>query len=291
VAKTDRAFRALSRQEPEIIAALLRAVKPGLISPRTTLVPDDVAPTHVDALPPELDADWVVRVNQDEVLHVECQGYRDVSFSERALWYHLGLALRYRNSRRVRTAALWLVPLAESQREEIVQVHDISVRMTMIDLTRVSAARLLEDDRTACFAAGADAGNWTNALLCQKIAAILVQRRASWAERHMAVVAAAMRKRYDAMVSAMEQANLEPVIIEDLVRIGEDIGFDRGVDKERRDTYARLFKHRLGRALTPEEITSLEQRCAHLRVERLDDVLFNLNKDALAAWLADPSAK
>ena len=40
----------------------------------------------------------------------------------------------------------------------------------------------------------------------------------------MAVVAAAMRGRYESMVKAMEQANLEPVIIEDLVKFGEDRG-------------------------------------------------------------------
>lgn len=31
------------------------------------------------------------------------------------------------------------------------------------------------------------------------------------------------------MVTAMEQANLEPVVIEDLVKLGEDRGFDRGL--------------------------------------------------------------
>jgi predicted transposase YdaD len=44
----------------------------------------------------------------------------------------------------------------------------------------------------------------------------------------MAVVAAAMRGRYESMVTAMEQASLEPVIIEDLVKFGEDRGYERG---------------------------------------------------------------
>jgi len=35
------------------------------------------------------------------------------------------------------------------------------------------------------------------------------------------------------MVTAMEQANLEPVIIEDLVKFGEDRGYERGREEER----------------------------------------------------------
>jgi hypothetical protein len=49
------------------------------------LVPDDLAPTHLDALPPELDADWAARVASDLLIHTECQGYRDHAFGERVL--------------------------------------------------------------------------------------------------------------------------------------------------------------------------------------------------------------
>ena len=45
----------------------------------------------------------------------------------------------------------------------------------------------------------------------------------------MAVVAAAMRGRYKSMLRAMEQANLEPVVIEDLVKLGEDLGKKKGL--------------------------------------------------------------
>jgi hypothetical protein len=102
----------------------------------------------------------------------------------------------------------------------------------------------------------------------------------------MAVVAAAMRKRYDAMVSAMEQANLEPVIIEDLVKFGEDRGFDRGVDR----SFERQFTRRLGRPLTTTERETLERRRVALGVERLDDVVLTFGSEALAVWLANPSA-
>ncbi len=45
----------------------------------------------------------------------------------------------------------------------------------------------------------------------------------------MAVIAAAMQGRYDPMVRAMEEQGIEPVIIEDLVKFGEDRGEARGL--------------------------------------------------------------
>ena len=58
----------------------------------------------------------------------------------------------------------------------------------------------------------------------------------------MAVVAAAMRGRYESMVTAMEQANLEPVIIEDLVKFGEDRGYERGRLEEQRASLDRRLE-------------------------------------------------
>lgn len=289
--KSDRAFRALSRAQPDVVAAMLRVLTPRLLPHDAQLVPDDVVPTQLDGLPPELDADWAARVNQDDLLHIECQGYKDTTFDERTLWYHVGFALRNRGKRRVRTVALWLMPLPTGQRRNVVAVADISVRVKTIVLPDVPAARLLIDPATACFAAGANAGKWTDEALCMRVASVLAQRRASWAERHMAVVAAAMRKRYELMVAAMEQAHLEPVIIEDLVKFGEDRGFGRGVDRGRTNAYARWFARALGRPLSEREIATLAQRIEVLGMDRLDDVYFNSSRDALAAWLADPTAR
>jgi hypothetical protein len=98
----------------------------------------------------------------------------------------------------------------------------------------------------------------------------------------MAVVAAAMRKRYESMVPAMEQANLEPVIIEDLVKFGEDRG--------RTKIYVRLFAQRLGRALTDRERATVEQHLQTLGDERLNAVVLSSSPEALAAWLGDPAA-
>jgi hypothetical protein len=225
---SDRAFRALARAHPDVVMGLLHAITPALLPSHAVPVPDDVAPTHLDGLPPELDADFAARVLSDALLHMECQGYRDSGFSERVLWYHVGFALRYRARRRVRTVALWLIPLPGAQPKNELTAGDITVKVTTIVLPEVPATWLLSNPATACFAAGADAEGRSNELLCAQVASALRAREASWPERHMAVVAAAMRGRYESMVSAMEQANLEPVIIEDLVKFGEDRGYERG---------------------------------------------------------------
>jgi hypothetical protein len=227
--KSDRAFRALARAQPDVIVGLLQAVAPGLIPAGAVLVADDVAPTQLDGLPPELDADWASRVASDELVHTECQGYRDTGFSARLLWYHLGFALRNRGKRRVHTVALWLMPLPKGQPKDEVTEDDITVKVTTIVLPEVPAGLLLADAKTACFAAGAQADGRPLDELCTEVAVALKKRDATWAERHMAVVAAATRGRYESMVRAMEQVNLEPVVIEDLVKLGEDRGYERGL--------------------------------------------------------------
>jgi hypothetical protein len=76
---------------------------------------------------------------------------------------------------------------------------------------------------------------------------------------------------------------LEPVIIEDLVKIGEDRG--------RTESYVRWFARGLGRSLTDCEKAILAERIETLGMDRVDEVYFNSNREALAAWLADPTAR
>jgi len=264
--KSDRAFRALARAQPDVIAGLLAAVAPGLLPAGAALVPDDVAPTQLDGLPPELDADFATRVAEGGLAHVECQGYRDTGFEARTLWYHVGFALRNRGKRRVRTVALWLMSPPQDHPTDEMTVDDITVKVTTVVLHRVKASVLLADPRTACFAAGAHKEGRSADELCTEVAAVLKTRNASWAERHMAVVAAAMRGRYKSMVRAMEQASLEPVVIEDLVKFGEDRGLKRGIKKGRREdargTLRRLLAVRK-LALTAEQEQQIDA-CADL---------------------------
>jgi hypothetical protein len=123
-----------------VIAGLLAAVAPGLVSPGAALVPDDLAPTHLDGLPPELDADFATRVASDQLVHMECQGYRDAGFSERTVWYHVGFALRNRAKRRVRTVALWLTAPPRAQPRSVMAVDDITVKVTTVVLRRCARA-------------------------------------------------------------------------------------------------------------------------------------------------------
>lgn len=51
-----------------------------------------------------------------------------------------------------------------------------------------------------------------------------------------------------------------------------------------------LFGRRLRRALTEAERATVAQRLGVLGEERLDDVVLTLGPEALAAWLADPTA-
>lgn len=189
----------------------------------------ELLPTRLDALPPPNDVDFLLDDGRDDaLLHLESQGYRDKTFLERLLRYHLWLVLRH-PSRRVRTVALWLTPPPAEQRTGVIVHGDLALQVTTIVLATVWARDLLQDPRTACFAAGADGGVWSDRMLCLRVAKALKESNASWQQCHMAVVAAASRGRYKDMVDAMEQEQIEPVIIEDLVHIGEDIGYERGV--------------------------------------------------------------
>ena len=188
---------------------------------------NDLRPTRLDALAPPQDMDWFALEEEDEALHVESQGYRDVTFPKRVFEYHLWLVLQY-PARTVRTVAVWLTDPPVSQARGEIERGDVRVRVRNVVLPRVPAEALLEDPACACFAAGADAGRWSDRALCERVARVLRESGASWNRRHMAVVAAASRGRYKPMVEAMEHEHLEPVIIEDLVHIGEDFGYAKG---------------------------------------------------------------
>jgi len=278
---SDRAFRALARAEPGVVVALLRAVAPEVLPPGATADSDDVMPTRLDALPPPLDIDWASRVGPRDVVHAECQGYRDTEFPARLLWYHLHLARQHR-PRRVRTVALWLLAPPAAQQPHVITHDDITVRVTSVVLPRVPVTTLLADPATACFAAVGAAEGVDDATLCARVVAALRAGPATYYQRHMAVIAAAMAGRYETMVAAMEHAQMEPVIIEDLVKFGEDRGEARG----QLAVLTRLFGRRLGRALTAAEVATLQQRLGAEGVERLSDVVLELDAAALAAWLS-----
>ena len=228
MAMSDRAFRALATREPDVVVATLRAVIPAIVGrqPRA-LSADDLRPTRLDALAPPLDLDWAGLQEEDDLLHVESQGYRDARFLERLFRYHLWLVLQY-PKRTVHTVALWLIDPPARDALHVIERGNVRVKVSSVIIPRVPAEALLEDPKSACFAAGADRGTWSVKELCTRVARVLRESAASWERRHMAAVAAATQGRYKEMVEAMAHENLEPVIIEDLVHIGEDLGYSKG---------------------------------------------------------------
>ena len=114
MAYTDRAFRALAQERPELVLALLRAAGVELAREDVQVVPEDVDDSQL-VRPASPAADLVARLGPDALLHVECQGYRDSDFADRVLRYHLTFMLRY-PGRRVHTVALWVIRPPARQR-------------------------------------------------------------------------------------------------------------------------------------------------------------------------------
>ena len=223
----DRAFRALAREQPETIVRLLEGAASALVTARGSIGPEDVDDPNLDP-PPPVEADWVARYGERDVLHVECQGYRDDGFPDRLFRYHVALMLRYPR-RRVHTVALWVIRPPQNQRIDEVVRDGVRVPVTPVVLSEVEADALLADPSTACFAAGARIGEGSSVDdVCRRIARALGKPGATLRERVMAVALAATAGRFDAMVDAMRQEKVEPVFIEDLVRFGEDRGVEKG---------------------------------------------------------------
>jgi hypothetical protein len=300
MAGSDRAFRSLAHHEPETVVALLRLLAPHVAPPGAVALPEDAAPTRLDVLPPPLEVDSALRLGASVLAHTECQGYGDAGFPTRVFWYHLELAVRNR-TRHVKTVALWLLRPPEAQRRSELEQGDIRVKITHVFLPDEPAERLLADPTTACFAAAADPGSRSIEGLCREVARQLKATEASWPRRHVAVVCAATQGRYHAMLEAMASEGLEPVIIEDLVKFGEDMGLQKGLEQGLEQglerglerglaPLLRLFGRRLGRPLDEREQAEVRRRLEALGPDRLGDVVLDLGADELGRWLADPDA-
>jgi hypothetical protein len=62
------------------------------------------------------------------------------------------------------------------------------------------------------------------------------------------------------------------------------------LEEKVKQVFRHQFERRLGRALTTEEQQVLNDRFARTGPDRLGDVVLDLSPEALAAWLADPTA-
>jgi hypothetical protein len=232
VASTDRAFRALARAEPGVVLALLRLALPDFM-PGVTIDQESVEDPKLD-LPPPREADLVARAGERDVLHVEGQGYGEKSFDERVFRYHLLLVLRH-PTRTVNTVALWLVPPRPEQRLKRIERPSVAIDVHTVVLQELPASRLLADPDAVCFASGADPEGRSALELCRSVAHALRAQGASWQRLLVSAAVAAAAGRYHAMVQAMQEAQLDPPIIEDLVLYGRDCGFREGLEAGRRE--------------------------------------------------------
>jgi hypothetical protein len=274
VASSDRAFHLLANESPDAFRELIDLALPGLLPRNARIDLEDLADSRLD-VPAAIDADFVARVDASDLLHAEFQGYRDSKFLDRLFRYHLLLVLRY-PERHVRTIALWMTTPAAAQRQGSITRAGVTVHVTSVVVPDLPASLLLARAQTACFAPAANAEGRSDAELCALVAQSLAENRATHTQRYMAVVAAATHGRYTEMVSAMQRPDLEPVIIEDLVRFGMDQGFEKGVAQglergieqglergrnealEEVRAQLRAALHARGMLCTPEEQTQLD---------------------------------
>ena len=285
VTRTDRTFRALAREQPDIVLALLRASGESASELDMACSPDEVGDPQLDRPAAAIEADSVL-VFDDVVRHTELQGYRDTSFEDRLFRYHIHLAVRHW-PKPVRTLAVWLfVPSERTQRHRI-ERGAITVAIRSLVVPEQLASALLMVHGAACFAAGGREGRWTERTLCDRVVAALIEQRASARQQQMAILAAHSHslQRYRAFQQAVRRAKMPDIILEDFVKIGEDIGVQKGLVP-----LLRMFARRLGRPLTDHEAQTLAARLDSLGGDRLGDVVLDLDTAALRAWLADPGA-
>ena len=211
---------------------MLRVVLPGLL-PDKTVDKTSVEDPKLD-LPPPLEADLVALAGPADVLHVEGQGYREAGFDRRVFSYHLALVLRH-PERHVTSVALWLTRPSAAMRLDRIEHSGVSIAVTSVVLADVPASLLLERKDAVCFAAAADAEGMTDEELCKTVARTLREQGATWQKLLLSVTVAAAAGRYDAMTIAMQQEELEPPIIVDLVDYGRDVGRREGVEMGRRE--------------------------------------------------------
>ena len=275
---------------------MLHALLPDEIDPDATLEMDDLEPSRLDALAPAIDADWLGQVKHRDgkrkCMHLEAQWYGDKTFLDRAFDYHLISTIRNKE-RLVCTVLFWLIKPSALQRTDLIVRGDLTLRVRSFVLPELDANLLLADDNTAYFAAGCAQGAMTDEDLCGRVADALVRTQASWYRRHMAVVCAMTQGRYRVMVNAMEQRSLEPVIIEDLVKYGHDLGEAKGKAEGKAEgmlPLIRLFERKIKQSLSPQARQILQIRLTSLGPERLGDVALDLDGPALQAWLDDPDA-
>ena len=225
----ERAFRALGRAEPQTIASLVEGLAFGVVPGRVRVLPEDVVVTWLDRPLHPIGANSGVQGEPGEVvLRVGGQGYHEDGCGERVFRYRLGLSLRHW-ARQTLTLEVWLGSLTNEPSEGGLRQDGVDVKGSAAVLRGVDAALLLACRETACFALGANDRRGDEALCHEAVHLLSTPEVSLRCLQHGAAAARAHGPaRYDAMLRAMEEQCVEGVIIEDLVKIGEEIAMEKG---------------------------------------------------------------
>ncbi len=290
VPASDRNFRMLGRDEPPVVAALVRAVVPGILPSDLQISPEDVVDPGIDLGTRRREADWVALFEPAGLLHVEAQGYRDPELFDRIVDYHAALYLRFHH-RVVHTVVVWFIVPPPEQRTQMIRSGNLVIHLHTVVIPEFPAERLLQDPLSACFAPAANPGDMSEAELCLRVARLLKDNHASLRQWTMALRAADMVGRYKLMADAARKVDTPPVIIEELYQLMHEKGIEEGIEKgiekgELRAARAALRRVLIRRKLPfgPSELARIET-CEHLpTLERWHDQALDAQTtvDALA---------
>jgi hypothetical protein len=125
----------------------------------------------------------------------------------------------------------------------------------------------------------------------QRTVAELVARGPLWAIFAPLAVALTVVATKDTRQRGLRGAILGMLTKEDVMQSSVyELGARAGEERGEQKTMVSLYERRLGRTMTDEERAVLVRRLEKLGTGRLLDLPFSLSADALAAWLADPTA-
>jgi hypothetical protein len=106
----------------------------------------------------------------------------------------------------------------------------------------------------------------------------------------LTVVAAKDKRQRGLREGILALLTQEDVMESSVYKMGKQDGKQEGEQRGEQKTLVRQYEKRLGRPLTDQERATLAQRLAKLGGDRLDDVLFGLSPEAIAAWLGRADA-
>lgn len=238
----DRALRALSRQEPALLIGLVRLLIPRALPPDVAVRRAHVDDPHLPLPGRERILDSLIRVGSEHLLQTEFQSYPEPVFPQRLFDYHV-LCIAHYPGLTVVTVAIWLLrPPPEQIPNEVCSGH-VRIKVWSIVLPDVAAEVLLAHPGLACFAIGANRGDWSVRELCERVLETMIREKASLRAWRAACAIAVARGRYTTWEKVMREANVESNLLPEEREMYEEYYYQKG----------RRTGRRTGRALGREQ--------------------------------------